>query len=136
MWFCVLIAACAAPSPPALVQAHAPAGQGSEKGPERPKAVRPLEPEFDALLKQFEAALRDWGDKRVHMVHEGSREPEPPHPARAFLPRFRALSEKGSGGATGWTLEYLPFALDDPAERARVAKEAFAHLVDGHADED
>ncbi len=104
--------------------------------PRRPTAVRTLEPEFNALMLKYGAAIREYDDRRVHMARERSKLPEPPHPARLFLAEFRTLSDKGSGGAQGWILENLAAALDDSGERARIAKEVFPRLIESHSDED
>jgi thiol-disulfide isomerase/thioredoxin len=98
--------------------------------------TRTTDKEFDALLLKFGAALRDYDDERVRMSQARSTAEEPPHPARSLLPEFLALAGKDSGGAQGWILENLHFALDDPAERVRIAKETFPKLADKHADED
>jgi thiol-disulfide isomerase/thioredoxin len=110
------------------------APQGAPAG--RPPAVRTMEPEFNALMLRYGAATRDYEERRVRLARARSGEPDPPHPARAFLADFQALAAKDSGGAQGWILENLRFALDDPAERARIANEVFPRLVARHADED
>jgi thiol-disulfide isomerase/thioredoxin len=99
-------------------------------------AVRTLEPEFNALLLKYGAAVREYDDLRVRRAREQSTDKGPPHPARQFFAEFMALAGKDSGGAQGWVIENLADALDDPAERARVAKEIFPKLVAKHADED
>src|SRR6185295_17365383 len=99
-------------------------------------AVRTLEPEFNALLLKYGAAVREYDDLRVRRAREQSTDAGPPHPARKFLAEFMALAGKDSGGAQGWVIENLADAVEAPAERARVAKEIFPKLVAKHADED
>lgn len=101
-----------------------------------PVSVRTQEPEFNALMLRYGAATQDYDDRRVRMDRERSTAPEPPHPARRFLPEFLALAEKDSGGAQGWVLENLHAAIDDPKERVRIANEVFPKLAAKHADED
>src|SRR5258705_1468440 len=101
-----------------------------------PAAMRTLDPEFNALVLKFSAAVREYDDLRVSRARERSKEADPPHPARRFLAEFQALATKDSGGAQGWILEYVAEATDVRAKRVRIANEIFTKLAAKHADED
>jgi len=107
-----------------------------DAGQKDPAAVRLLEPEFDALLLKYGAAVREYDEERVRLARKGDKTTRVDHPSRRMLPDFLALAAKDSGGAQGWVLENLCAATDDSAERVRIAKETFARLVQRHASED
>src|SRR5260221_645744 len=99
-------------------------------------AVRTQEPEFNALLLRYGAAIREYDDRRVRMARARSTSPQPPSPARTFFSEFLALAGKDSGGAQGWVIENLRDGIEDPTQRVRIAKEIFPKLLAKHADED
>lgn len=98
--------------------------------------VRPVDPEFDALMLRYGAAIRDYDDVRIRMTRDRSKAPEPAHPAQRFLKDYQALAARDSGGAQGWILANLRFVVDEPAERLRLAREVFPMLLAKHVDEE
>ena len=128
----------------ALVLAAVPvavAAPLAEQGPKAPARksipmVEPADPEFDALVLKYGAAIREYDEIRIKMARERSQKPEPRHPAKRFLAEFQALAAKDSGGAQGWILENLAFVVDEPAERRALALEVFPRILAKHADEE
>jgi len=98
--------------------------------------VRPADPELDALMLKYGAAIRSYDDVRIRRVQGKTDAPEPSHPAPRFLKDFQALAARGSGGALGWILANLEFVADQPAERLRLARETFPKLLADHVDEE
>jgi AhpC/TSA family len=134
------------PPTPAPVDAASSAGavnrDGKQESPVRPPptpqsddAGNSLSPEFDALWKQYVSAMRDRDEKRIE-AGRANRSQVFPHPAPDYYKRFKALADKDNADAQCWVLENLTIAVEDPAEQARIAREAFALLIPKHADMD
>ena len=119
-----------APSKPAAPAV--PQGPGAE-----PVAlVHGTDPDYNALLMRYEAAIQEYDDFRIKNARKATKAPDPPHPARRFLAEFAELARKDSGGAQGRTVALLRKAIDDPAERVRLAREFVPMLAERHASED
>jgi thiol-disulfide isomerase/thioredoxin len=143
--------ACAAPvsvaasAAPAAVAPQAPARpQGAPSKP-APAAARATDTaqskpsadsEFDALWKQYVAAVHDWEQARW----DAGRKNQPdqfPHPAPKFVERFRALANKENGDAQCWMIENLELEFPgDEAAQARTLREVLPRLLAKHADLD
>lgn len=122
----------------ALVLASGSAATQETAPPSRApiEIVRPVDPELDALMLKYAAAIRSYDSVRIRRVQGKTDAPEPPHPAKQFLKDFQALAARGSGGALGWILANLEFVADEPAERLRLARETFPRILSGHVDEE
>ena len=129
MWFRSWIALVLVSVPAAAQDPEAPA-------PESAAIAKPADPEFDALVLKYGAAIRDYDEIRIRKDETQGRAPDPPHPAQRFLKDFQALAARDSGGAQGWILANLRFAVVEPAERLRVARETFPLLLAKHVDEE
>jgi len=95
-----------------------------------------VDPEFDALWKQYVSAVRDWEAARW----EAGRKNQPdnfPHPAPKFVARFTQLADKDNGDAQCWVIENLELAYPtDEAAQARTLREMLPRVIAKHADID
>lgn len=125
-----------------LTAAARPLGQsGKQPAPPAPKpaqaddAGNSLNPEFDALWKQYASAMRDRDEKRIE-AGRAQRPDTSPHPAGKYFKRFKELADKDIPDAQCWVLENIPLAVSDKEEQVRLCREVYALLIPKHADMD
>jgi len=75
-------------------------------------AQEPLRAEFYALSKEFDAARFAYEKRLDELRKAGTPHPESQaeHPALSFWPRFEALAQRGSAGASLWMATLYPSA--------------------------
>jgi thiol-disulfide isomerase/thioredoxin len=126
----------ARPGPPSGSAPASPIGSPSGSSAGSGQAKSPADAEFDALWKQYAAAVRDWEQARW----EAGRKSQPgdiPHPAPKFLARFSALADKDNGDAQCWLIESLQLVYpNDEAAQVRALRELLPRLLAKHADID
>jgi thiol-disulfide isomerase/thioredoxin len=127
----LLLAALAA-APFQDTKKEAPEGPGAESVP----IVHATDPEYNALLMRYEAAIQEYDDIRIRKNRRGGDEPDPAHPAVRFLAEFVDLARKDSSGAQGRVVLLLRTAKEDAAERVKLSREFVPQLAAKHADDD
>jgi peroxiredoxin len=134
--FCPLAAGAVPPAKPESIAITVSMQEHGRPDPtQADEAGNSLDPEFDALWKQYVSAVRDRDELRMKAARAKEAE-KSPHPAVKFYKRFRDLADKDHADAQCWVLDNLYLAVSDKQEQVRICLEVFPLLIPKHADMD